>query len=93
MDVLWIVFAFACGLAVKLLGLPPLIGFLVAGFALNYAGVESNETLDALANLGITLMLFTIGLKLQVKDLLKREVWALGLVDTKSEFDGIGPVG
>ncbi|MFT5449915.1 MAG: glutathione-regulated potassium-efflux system ancillary protein KefC [Gammaproteobacteria bacterium] len=80
MDVLWIVFAFACGLGLKLLGLPPLIGFLVAGFALNYAGVEGNETLDTLANLGITLMLFTIGLKLQVKDLLKREVWAGALV-------------
>jgi predicted Kef-type K+ transport protein len=80
MDIVWILFAFVCGLGVKLLGLPPLIGFLAAGFLLNFVGVERNETLDALADLGITLMLFTIGLKLNVKDLLKREVWAGTLV-------------
>ena len=76
MDILWLIFAFVCGLAIKLVGLPPLVGFLIAGFALNVAGVEPNETLEAIANLGITLMLFTIGLKLNVRDLLKREVWA-----------------
>jgi predicted Kef-type K+ transport protein len=75
-DFLWFLFAFVCGLGVKLLGQPPLIGFLAAGFLLNFAGVERNDTLDALADLGITLMLFTIGLKLHVKDLFKREVWA-----------------
>ncbi len=76
MDILWLVFAFVCGLAVKLVGLPPLIGFLVAGFALNIAGIEPNESLESIANLGITLMLFTIGLKINVRDLIKREVWA-----------------
>jgi glutathione-regulated potassium-efflux system ancillary protein KefC len=75
MDIAWIAFAFACGLGVKLVGLPPLIGFLAAGFALNAAGVEPNDTLNGLADLGITLMLFTIGLKLNIKDLLKTEVW------------------
>ncbi|MFK8014009.1 MAG: cation:proton antiporter [Gammaproteobacteria bacterium] len=75
MDILWLVFAFVCGLGIKLLGLPPLIGFLIAGFALNAVGVEPNATLDTLANLGITLMLFTIGLKLNLHDLVKREVW------------------
>jgi glutathione-regulated potassium-efflux system ancillary protein KefC len=80
MEIVWIIFAFACGFGVKLLGQPPLIGFLIAGFALNAIGVERNPTLDALADLGITLMLFTIGLKLNVKDLLKREVWAGTLV-------------
>jgi glutathione-regulated potassium-efflux system ancillary protein KefC len=79
MDIVWIVFAFVCGLAVKLVGLPPLIGFLVAGFALNLAGMEPNASLSTLADLGITLMLFTIGLKLDVRDLLKREVWATTL--------------
>ena len=76
MEFIWILFAFVCGLAVKLINLPPLIGFLLAGFLLNAFGMESNSTLDSLASLGITLMLFCIGLKLHVKDLLKREVWA-----------------
>ncbi|GAB3018039.1 cation:proton antiporter domain-containing protein [Bowmanella dokdonensis] len=76
MDFIWILFAFLCGLGVKLFNLPPLIGFLAAGFFLNFIGIQPNETLGALADLGITLMLFTIGLKLNVRDLLKREVWA-----------------
>ncbi len=76
MDILWIIIAFACGMAVKILGQPPLVGFLAAGFLLNALGVARNETLDALAATGITLMLFTIGLKLDVRSLLKREVWA-----------------
>ena len=79
MNFLWVLFAFVCGLGVRLIGLPPLIGFLIAGFALNAAGSESNDTLTALADLGITLMLFTIGLKLNFKDLLKVEVWATSL--------------
>ncbi|WJG07613.1 cation:proton antiporter family protein [Aliiglaciecola sp. LCG003] len=74
MDFIFILIAFVCGLSIKLTGLPPLIGFLLAGFVLNYLGYESNSTLDTLASLGITLMLFTIGLKLNIRDLLKREV-------------------
>ena len=76
MDFLWILFAFFCGLGARALGQPPLIGFLGAGFLLNAIGVEPDATLDALSDLGITLMLFTIGLKLHVRDLLQREVWA-----------------
>ncbi|MEM9056385.1 MAG: cation:proton antiporter family protein [Pseudomonadota bacterium] len=76
MDILWLIFAFGCGFAVKQTGLPPLIGFLIAGFALNLVGVEPNDTLQALSDLGITLMLFVIGLKLNVSDLAKREIWA-----------------
>ncbi|ALS98494.1 cation:proton antiporter [Lacimicrobium alkaliphilum] len=75
MDFIWILFAFVCGLGVKLLHFPPLIGFLAAGFVLNFAGIEPADSLDTLANLGITLLLFTIGLKLNIRDLLKREVW------------------
>ncbi|SBS36062.1 Glutathione-regulated potassium-efflux system protein KefC [Marinomonas spartinae] len=76
MEFTWILFAFVCGLAVKMINLPPLIGFLLAGFLLNYLGMQPSSILDSLASLGITLMLFSIGLKLHVKDLLKREVWA-----------------
>ena len=76
MDFIWILFAFVCGLLVKLAGLPPLIGFLCAGFILHAIGIEPTDSLNTLADLGITLMLFTIGLKLHVKDLLKKEIWA-----------------
>ena len=76
MDIIWIVFAFVCGFAVKQIGLPPLIGYLAAGFLLNFQGVGLTPGLQEVADLGVTLMLFTIGLKLNIKDLLKPEVWA-----------------
>jgi glutathione-regulated potassium-efflux system ancillary protein KefC len=75
MDFIWVIFAFGCGLMVRLLALPPLIGYLAAGFLLNYLGVQPAEGLQTLADLGITLMLFTIGLKLNPRDLLKVEVY------------------
>ncbi|WP_026374922.1 cation:proton antiporter family protein [Aestuariibacter salexigens] len=78
MDIVFLVFAFVCGVGMKTLGLPPLVGYLCAGFILHFAGFESNPTLQALADLGITLMLFTIGLKLNLKDLIKTEVWIGG---------------
>ncbi|MEH6386208.1 MAG: cation:proton antiporter family protein [Colwellia sp.] len=75
MDFIWILFAFGCGMAAKSFSLPPSIGYLFAGFSLNFLGFQADESINTLANLGITLMLFTIGLKLNVKDLLKKEVW------------------
>lgn len=75
MDFIWILFAFICGLAAKSTALPPSIGFLAAGFILNISGYQSDESLSLLSNLGITIMLFTIGLKLNVKNLFKTEVW------------------
>lgn len=79
-DPLWIGIAFAFGFGVKLLGLPPLIGFLFAGFTLNALGAESDEFLTTIADLGITLLLFTIGLKLRLGALAKREVWGVATV-------------
>ncbi len=75
MDFIWILVAFVFGLGVKLIGFPPLIGYLAAGFFLNYLGFTASTQLEQLAELGILLMLFTVGLKLNVRDLIKREVW------------------
>ena len=76
MDPLWIIFAFGFGFTVKQIGLPPLVGFLMAGFALNLFGVQNSETLIQIADFGVLLLLFTIGLKLKVRNLLKPEIWA-----------------
>ena len=70
-----IALAFAAGLAAHLLRLPPLLGFLAAGFALNALGFERSPALDTIANLGVTLLLFTIGLKLDIRTLMRGEVW------------------
>ena len=72
---LMIALAFAAGFAMQLVRLPPLIGFLAAGFALNAMGFERSPTLDTIANLGVTLLLFTIGLKLDIRTLMRGEVW------------------
>lgn len=72
--------ALVAGLAVTLLRLPPLVGFLVAGFALNAGGVEEFAALGTLADLGIALLLFGIGLKLDIRVLARREVWVTSSV-------------
>ncbi len=76
MDPLWIVFAFGFGFGVKQIGLPPLVGFLMAGFALHLFGVENSILLKYIADFGVLLLLFTIGLKLRVKNLIRPEIWA-----------------
>lgn len=76
-DLTWIFMAFAFGLLSRLVGLPPLVGFLAAGFALNSMGIASGETLEKFSDLGITLLLFSVGLKLNLNTLVKPQVWAV----------------
>lgn len=76
-DVAWISLAFSLGFLARLIGLPPLVGFLATGFVLNYMGFSSGEMLQKLADLGITLLLFTVGLKLNLKVLIKPQVWSV----------------
>jgi predicted Kef-type K+ transport protein len=71
--------AFLFGLALSRIGLPPMVGFLLAGFAYNLAGFPQPEGLEFVADLGITLLLFTIGLKLDVKALANSEIWATSI--------------
>jgi glutathione-regulated potassium-efflux system ancillary protein KefC len=76
MDPLAIGLAFLLGFAARQASLPPLVGFLGAGFVLHAAGIEGGETIGNIADLGVTLLLFTIGLKLKVKGLMRPEIWA-----------------
>ncbi len=76
-DVAWISLAFALGLLSRSMKLPPLVGFLAAGFVLNAQGIASGETLEKLSDLGITLLLFTVGLKLNLRTLARPQVWAV----------------
>ena len=73
METIWILVAFIAGLSVSRIGLPPLVGYLIAGFALHFFGVEPIPQLDSLADLGIALLLFCIGIKLDIKQLIKKE--------------------
>ena len=64
-----------CGLLVSKVGLPPLIGYLGAGFVLFTFGIQDSSLplLKQLADLGVTLLLFSIGLKLDLKSLFKEK--------------------
>ena len=79
-DPLWIAIAFAFGFAVKLIGLPPMVGFLLAGFALHAGGAEASDFLHTTADLGVTLLLFTIGLKLRLGSLARPEGWGVASI-------------
>ncbi len=70
-----VTFAFFFGLLISRIGLPPMVGFLTAGFVYNFAGFEVPSGLQTIADLGVTLLLFSIGLKLKLKDLATAEVW------------------
>lgn len=67
--------ALGAGLLARAMALPPLVGFLVAGFALHAAGVVQPPGLPVLSDLGVTLLLFTVGLHFDARVLLRREVW------------------
>lgn len=75
MSISLILAAYFAGLCAKLIHLPPLIGYLLAGFLLHLSGFTINPDVQVIADLGITLMLFTIGLKINIKDLLHTQVW------------------
>lgn len=80
MELIFILAAFIAGLVVIKCHLPPLVGFLITGFALHAYGYESNHTINQLADLGVTLLLFSIGLKLDIKTLLSKEIWVSATV-------------
>lgn len=76
LNTVWISLAFLSGLLAKRFSLPPLIGFLAAGFMLNTFDItEGSQAMEVAASIGIMLLLFTIGLKLNVKDLFEKVIW------------------
>jgi predicted Kef-type K+ transport protein len=81
-DLLWIGVAFVLGLLSKGVGLPPMVGFLVAGFLLSSHGQVDENLLQKMADLGITLLLFTIGLKINIRNILRPQVWGVTLIHT-----------
>ena len=70
-----IALVFGFGFLAKLTGLPPLVGFLISGFVLKAIGIETVPGLNTFADLGITLLLFTIGLKLDLRSLTRADIW------------------
>lgn len=76
MDLWLIAVAFVFGFAANMVRLPPMVGYLLAGFVLHAFGEESTEAIETVSEIGILLLLFGIGLKLKVKTLAQTVVWA-----------------
>ena len=80
MDPIWIIIAFGLGWAARQARLPPLLGFLATGFVLGAYGVKGGVVLDEVADLGVWLLLFAIGLKLKLGQLKRPEVLVVATV-------------
>lgn len=74
--------AFLAGLAFRRVGMPPLLGYLLAGFLAGGLQLGDADIIHALSEVGIILLLFTIGLKLNVRELLAPQIWAAASLHT-----------
>lgn len=79
MDVIWIGAAFLLGLVFSRLHLPPLIGYLTAGLLLAANGYEPGHLLEEIAHLGVLFLLFSVGLHIRLRDILRPEALGSGL--------------
>jgi glutathione-regulated potassium-efflux system ancillary protein KefC len=73
-EILFISVAFVLGYVFIRLGLPPLLGYLAGGFLLATFGYSSSPAIDHLAHIGVILMLFTLGMKIRLRNFLQPEV-------------------
>jgi predicted Kef-type K+ transport protein len=72
----WMSSVFLLGYFCIRIHMPPMLGFLLAGFLMNFLGLTAGDLpLGQIADLGIIILLFTIGLKLDMKGLAKVEIW------------------
>lgn len=71
--ILLIVVAFGCGLALQRLGQPVILGYIAAGIVLGpHTGgltVSNIHEIEKLAEIGVALLLFALGLEFSLKDL------------------------
>ena len=71
--VITIAAALAFGFLAHEVRIPPLVGFLTAGFCLHLVGFTAFDGLQEVSDLGVVLLLFTIGLKFDLRSLLQPE--------------------
>jgi len=83
--IIFLGFAYLLGLIAKKLQLPSLIGYLIAGFGLAAMGSDvgineqSEYALKEASHVGVLLLLFAVGLKLNAKKIVKPEVIGTGV--------------
>lgn len=78
-----VVGALACGLVMRYFRQPILLGYILAGAVLGPSGfgfVQSREQVQVLAELGVLMLLFFIGMELNLRDF--RAVWKIAVLTT-----------
>ena len=84
-----IVVALLCGMAMLWLKLPALVGYILAGVVLGPSGfglVEDRDQINLLAELGVLMLLFLIGMELSLRDF--KAVWRIALFGTVFQVGG-----
>ncbi len=80
---LWMTGALICGQIFRLFSLPILIGFIFSGYIFNIFNFEdTNEILALPAELGVELLLFSIGLKIKPSYFLNLDIISVFFVHT-----------
>src|SRR6056297_1819186 len=79
MDIIWIGAAFALGFAVSRVHLPPLVGYLAAGLLLSAFSYEAGDMLKEISHLGVIFLLFTVGLHIRLKNILRFDILGVSL--------------
>lgn len=82
LDSLWMGIAFTLGYFIRRIGLPPMLGFLLAGFLLHSINAEHGQLLEGIADIGVMLLLYTIGLKLNLRSLTQKSILGGSLLST-----------
>jgi CPA2 family monovalent cation:H+ antiporter-2 len=73
--------AVAAALLLRRLAVPPVVGFILAGVAIGPAGlglVADREKIEVVAEVGVMLLLFMVGLKISLRDLWRMRATVLG---------------
>ena len=79
-EAFWVGIAFVAGLAAKAVGLPTLVGYLLAGLVLAVLGISATDTLITIGDFGVIFLLFTVGLHIRIKNVLRPEVLGVGSI-------------
>ena len=74
MDAIWLSTAFLFGVCAIRIRLPLLAGYLIAGYVLGQFQYEGPESLAHISEAGLMLLMFSIGLKLDIPTLFQRPV-------------------
>ena len=75
--------ALACGLVMQRFRQPALVGYILAGVLLGPSGVglvENRAAINQLAELGVLMLLFLVGMELSLRAI--RQVWKIALLTT-----------